>query len=445
MRWHDDDEPLDGRMSGVLLAIDAALDGEPSDPEFADLAELALILRAERPEPEPAFVRTMDERVQRRFVEVPGQAGGRARGWRRRWSPAAWGGGAVAVAAAIAVVVVLVAGRGDTLPLARSGAALPQAQHGAATSAAASSAASSSAAAASAPSLAAKKSAAGTVRAPAPSSAGSTGSASSMGSASSTAASGAFGAAAPTPAASPGRQIVQSAQLQLTASPGRIDDVAQEVFDVVASVNGIVDTSSVTSGNGAPAPGPIVTPPVPGGGAFFQLRVPSSDLSQALTQLSRLRYANVVSRTDSTQDITAQVGRAGMQLAEARALRRSLLNQLAAATTTEQVASLKLKLRDVDASIASRLSTLTGLKRQVAYSKIALTIYAATPVAKPSHGGGFTLGSAAHDAGRVLVVVAGVALIVLAALVPVALLAALGIWIGLALRRRRRDQALDAA
>ncbi|MHB1568052.1 MAG: DUF4349 domain-containing protein [Solirubrobacteraceae bacterium] len=238
---------------------------------------------------------------------------------------------------------------------------------------------------------------------------------------------------------------MQSAQLQLAATPGRIDDVAQEVFDVVASVNGIVDSSSVTSGNGSPAPGPIVVPPVPGGGAFFQLRVPSSNLSQALAQLSRLRYANVVSRTDSTQDITGQVGRAGMQLAEARALRRSLLNQLAAATTTEQVDALKIKLRDVDASIASRLSTLNGLKRQVAYSKIALTVQAVTPVPKPSHNSGFTLGRAAHDAGRVLVVVAGVALIVLAALVPVALLAALGIWIGLALRRRRREQALDAA
>ena len=58
---------------------------------------------------------------------------------------------------------------------------------------------------------------------------------------------------------------------------------------------------------------------------------------------------------------------------------------------------------------------------------------------------GFTLGKAAHDSGRVLTVAAGVALITLAALVPVALLTALGWWIVTAVRRRRREQALDLA
>jgi thiosulfate reductase cytochrome b subunit len=38
-----------------------------------------------------------------------------------------------------------------------------------------------------------------------------------------------------------------------------------------------------------------------------------------------------------------------------------------------------------------------------------------------------------------------VALIVLAVLVPLALLAGLGWWIGSAVRRRRREQALDLA
>jgi hypothetical protein len=65
------------------------------------------------------------------------------------------------------------------------------------------------------------------------------------------------------------------------------------------------------------------------------------------------------------------------------------------------------------------------------------------PVTPAAHGSSFTLGRSAHDAGRVLIVVAGVALIALAVLVPLGLAAALVAWIGLAIRRRRREHALD--
>jgi hypothetical protein len=63
----------------------------------------------------------------------------------------------------------------------------------------------------------------------------------------------------------------------------------------------------------------------------------------------------------------------------------------------------------------------------------------------PITGHGFTLGRATHDAGRVLEVAAGVALIALAALLPAGLLVALALWIAAALRRRARERALDAA
>jgi hypothetical protein len=59
-------------------------------------------------------------------------------------------------------------------------------------------------------------------------------------------------------------------------------------------------------------------------------------------------------------------------------------------------------------------------------------------------GGGFTLGSAWHDAGRVLVVAGGVALIALAVLVPAGLLAGLAAWIWAAALRRRRENALGS-
>jgi hypothetical protein len=230
-----------------------------------------------------------------------------------------------------------------------------------------------------------------------------------------------------------GRKVVQSAQLNLTAAPNRIDDVAQQVYNVVGALNGIVVNSSVTQGG-------------PGGYAEFQLSIPSGSLGQAMSRLSSLNGARVVSRTDSTQDITDQYGAAQRALADARALRTSLLKQLAGATTTEQINSLNAQIHDAEASISSDQATLNRLNRQVGFSQVSLDINARFVPPPVSHGGGgFGIGKAAHDAGRVLTVAAGVALITLAALTPIALVVALFWWVGSALKRRRREQALDAA
>jgi hypothetical protein len=237
---------------------------------------------------------------------------------------------------------------------------------------------------------------------------------------------------APSPSPSGNRQVVQSAQLSLSTAPSRVDDVAQQVFDVVDAEQGIVVSSHVTSTGG------------PDAGARFALSVPVGNLQATVSSLSRLRGAHVMSRSDDTTDITGQVGGAGRRLAEARAVRRSLLRQLAAATSTEAIDSLRAQLRDADASIGRAEASLNDLHRSVADSSLTVTIQAASvPVHPASQGGGFTLHRAVHDAGRVLVVVAGVALIALAVLVPLGLLSALVVWVWLALRRRRREATLD--
>jgi hypothetical protein len=228
------------------------------------------------------------------------------------------------------------------------------------------------------------------------------------------------------------RQIVQSAQLALSARPSRIDSVAQQVFEVVGAQNGVVNSSNVTAANNAT------------GYAQFELSVPSANLGQTMAALSRLRGASVLSRTDDTQDVTGQLGGDGRRLADARALRTSLLRELAIATTTTAIDSLHAQIRDANASIASDLATLRSMHRQVDFSNISVTINASMVPGHPvAPGGGFTIGKAAHDAGRVLVVAAGVALITLAVLVPVGMLVALGLWLAYAIRRRRREQALD--
>ena len=160
-------------------------------------------------------------------------------------------------------------------------------------------------------------------------------------------------------------------------------------------------------------------------------------------RLSQLPYARVASRTDNAQDITDQWTAATHRLADDRALRTALLKQLANASSTQQIASLKAQINDAEASIASDQATVNRLSKQINYSSIEVTIGAGQSPIAP--GGGFTIGRAAHDAGRVLTVAAGVMLIVAAALVPAALIVALWWWIASLLRRRRREQALDMA
>ena len=201
---------------------------------------------------------------------------------------------------------------------------------------------------------------------------------------------------------------------------------------MVGRQNGIVSNSNVTSGTTS-------------GYAQFELSIPSGSLPQTMAALSTLQYAHVASRTDTTQDVNDQYQVDVRALADARALRTSLLKQLANATTQTQIDSLNARIHDAEASISSDEATLRRLGHQVGFSQVTLTINAgSTPVGPSSGSGGFGFGKAAHDAGRVLTVAAGVALIVLAALVPVALIAALAWWIATLVRRRRREQALDA-
>jgi hypothetical protein len=200
-------------------------------------------------------------------------------------------------------------------------------------------------------------------------------------------------------------------------------------------VHGIVNGSTVTASGG------------PGGYAQFQLSIPSGSLPQTMASLSSLRYARVSSRTDTTQDVNDQYQADVQRLADARALRASLLKHLENAVTQGQIDSLTTQIHDAEAAISSDQATLNSLNRQIGYSQVSVTINGGvvTPVATQSKGSGsgFTFGRAAHDAGRVLTVAAGVALIGLAALVPVLLIGALAWWAASVFRRRRREQALD--
>jgi hypothetical protein len=432
-----DDGTLDPGIVATLDAIDATLAGDPVDPAHAEFAELALLLAAERPSIDPRFADGLDRAVDRRFAPAaqgsPGRPARVVPALRRRWWLWTPAGG---LAAALVAAIVIVAAGGTSQPVTVTSSAgsaeakLPSPSAGQAKPTPPDTLAAPSRTGASAPRAATPTSSRNGASA-------SSGAAATSSSSAASSAGGALGANSLAPAQplqppSNGRKIIQGAQLALTTAPSRIDQVAQEVFTVVGRVRGIVSSSTVTAASG------------PGGYAQFQLSIPSSQLSQAMTSLSKLPYAKVASRTDNTQDVNNQYQADVRRLADARALRTSLLKQLADAATQAQIDSLTARIHDAEASISSDEATLRGLNRQINYSRVSLTINGGpVPVPLTTSHGGFGIGRAAHDAGRVLTVAAGIALIAAAALVPVVLLGGLAWWIAAAVRRRRREHALD--
>jgi len=410
-----DDAPMDPEVAAALDAIDSTLAGEAVDPQYAELAELALLLADDRPAVDPVFAHALDERVAGKFGGAAREAERPAR--RSTWSGWLAGGAAATLVAAVVALFVFV----------------PGVDHASSSSSSSSSAASSSAAS----SAVGTTSSAGGGAASEDATPHRTSSGAAASSAAAPATTSSSGPSGQTPQPQPnGRKTIQSAQLNLSTAPSRVDDVAQEAFNVVGQENGIVNRSSVTQTGNAD------------GNAFMQLSVPSSALAQTMTKLSQLTYAHVASRTDNSQDVNNQYVQAKRRLADAQALRTSLLKQLANAVTTEQVDSLKAQIRDAERSISSDESGLAALNHRIAYSNISLTIFAGSqpPVTATHHGSsGFTLGKATHDAGRVLVVTAGVLLIGLAVLLPVAAIAALAWWVGGMVTHRRRERALDLA
>ena len=86
-------------LTRELAALDDALAGRPVDPDLADLAELAILVRDERPAPDPAFANSLDERARRGFPRTPKRR--RAFPWPKFTLPA------LGVAASVLLVVVI--------------------------------------------------------------------------------------------------------------------------------------------------------------------------------------------------------------------------------------------------------------------------------------------------------------------------------------------------
>jgi hypothetical protein len=225
------------------------------------------------------------------------------------------------------------------------------------------------------------------------------------------------------------RDIERSAEMVLGADPTEVGEDAAKVFAAVHTAGGIVLNSSVHDGSGEFAPG-----------ANFELLIPSAKLGDALgafSQIAEVRY-----RREATNDITAPTVGVSERLQDSNAKVESLLAQLAAAESDGEREAVEAELATERRHAASLRSQLTALQRRANFSRVSLQIKTGSSPAPSSSDSGWNIGDALHDAGQILAVAVGVAIVALAVLGPLALIALL-IWLAnRAWVHRSRQRAL---
>jgi hypothetical protein len=393
----------DSQVVGELAAVDAALIGEPIDPEFVELAELALAIEAERPRPRPEYVRELDVRAAEGFPpsgDTTEDGSREPTGLKLRFTRARLR-------------------RPNALPLAVGSAASIFLVTAAVLSSGVLSGAGQRARTESTPS--GRPSAPATDRAEG--SRGRSAAPSQTPPSTGVVIPQSGGGVAPHVR---DRKVERAASLTLAPPSDKVEDVADDVIRVTDRYQGFVLRSTVVGTDAGSA------------GGTLDIRIPSDRIQPALRDLSAL--AHVRSRTQSTEDVTGSyVSRRG-RLDEAIAERRALLRQLARADTPNETSSIRARLRLTNRQIAARRASLRALRERVDYAAITVELQ---PDDSAADSDGSTLGDALDSARDILATSLAVALVALAILIPGSIIA-LAAWASIRrVARQRRERTLD--
>jgi hypothetical protein len=220
------------------------------------------------------------------------------------------------------------------------------------------------------------------------------------------------------------RKVERSAALTLAAPMDKLSEVGDQVIAVTDRYRGFVLRSSVTSAGEQSSSG------------SFDLRIPVRSLRPALRDLSAL--ADVKSRTENADDVTASFVSARTRLEELNAERRGLLRRLEKAETDLAASSIRARIRIVNAQIERQTSVMTEMRRRTSYASVSVALVAK----QGGSGGGTGIGDGARDLRDSLVDAANLSLRVLGVALPIALLVALLWAINSRVTRRRRESAL---
>lgn len=228
------------------------------------------------------------------------------------------------------------------------------------------------------------------------------------------------------------RAVKTNASLTLTTTPDKVPALADRVIATVDSLGGFVQSSQVDQQSSRSA------------SATLALRIPSAKLEDGLARISKL--AHVKARSQQTEDLTDTREAMQARVRDARADREGLRTRLSKATTDKERSRLRAALDRATRRVTQAQREVNELNHEVSYATVDLSIDgerksggAAVP------GDRWTPGDALGDAVRVLEVIAGVALIALAIILPIAAIAVLAGFGARILTRRRRERALEVA
>ena len=220
--------------------------------------------------------------------------------------------------------------------------------------------------------------------------------------------------------------------LTLTTTPDRVQGITNRAITIVDSLGGFVQSSQIDQDGTRRA---IAT---------LSLRIPSAKLDDGLARISKL--ANVQSRSQQTEDLTDQREALEAAVRDARADRAGLRIRLAKATTDKERSRLRALVNRSTRRVTRAQRLVNELGREVSYATVDLEIRGTRRSGEAAAPGDrWTPGDALGDSVRVLEVIAGVLMIGLAVLLPVAAIVVLAAIAARILTRRRRERALEVA
>lgn len=358
--------------------IDAAIAGTSNaEPDDAALTSFVLALKSARPEPEAGFSVELDERIERLRREPENRRAENSR-W-QRWRPQIIAIGCVAVLAGASVAIVgqQSAGTDDVA----TSIAPQQAADDSVTKMA--------------PEAAMGES---TVESP----------------------------QANVESLKAPRQVVRTASLRLGTGTDDFNDTTDEVIAITDRAGGFVSESSIADGTAGEPSGNLA------------LLIPAAEFQKTLASLSEL--GTVLDRQQDTTDVTASVSRIDRSLSRARASRASVRRQLSQATTDEQRAVLRAKLRRANARVARVVVERRSLQRQIRFVPLSVTVEASAARDNTS-----TIDEALDTAKSALEMIAAVLIVALAIAVPLGLFVLAIVVVTTWWRRRTRTRAIDSA